>query len=83
MPVEVVRFGMRVSRCAHLLHDVCTYHVLQILAVDVCGIGDICCLPRPAHQPFSYSLDLSASAKTYSRNVRALGTLKFGYEGIF
>ena len=39
---------------------------------------------RPAHQTFSSnSLDLSAPAEAYSRNVRASGTLKFGYEGVF
>ena len=63
--------------------DVCNCHVLRILAVDDCGIGDVCCLPAPAHQPFfSNSLDLSAPEEAYSsRNVRASGTLKFGYEG--
>ena len=58
--------------------------VLRILAVAVCRIGDVCCLPAPAHQPFSFnSLSLSAPAEACSRNVRASGTLKFGYEGIF
>ena len=43
-----------------------------------------CCLPAPAHQPFSFNnLGLSAPEKAGSRNVRASGTLKFGYEGIF
>ena len=42
------------------------------------------CLPAPAHQPFSsYILDLRAPEEAYSRNVRASGTLKFGYEGVF
>ena len=29
------------------------------------------------------SLDLSAPEEAYSRNERAPGTLKFGYEGVF
>ena len=50
----------------------------------MCKIGDVCCLPAPAHQPFSSnSLDLSAPEEAYSRNVRASGTLNFGYEGVF
>ena len=50
----------------------------------MCKIGDVCCLPTPAHQPFSSdSLDLSAPEEGYSRNVRASGTLKFEYEGVF
>ena len=54
------------------------------LLVDVCKIGDVCCLPTPAHQPFSSnSLDLSAPEEAYSRNARALSTLKFGYEDVF
>ena len=54
------------------------------LAVDVCTIGDVCCLPVPAHQPFSSnSLDLSAPEEAYSRNVRASVSLKFGFEGTF
>ena len=37
----------------------------------LCKIGDVCCLPAPAHQPFSSnSLDLSAPEEAYSRNVR-------------
>ena len=67
-----------------LFHDVCSCHVLRILPVDMCRIGDVCCLPAPAHQPFSSSsLDLSAPKEAYSRNVRASGTLKFGYEDVF
>ena len=47
----------------------------------MCRIGDVCCLPVPAHQPFSpNSLDLSAPKEAYSRN--ASGILKFGYEGV-
>ena len=53
MSVEVARFWMRVSSCTHLIPDACSCHVLRILAVDVCRIGDVCCLPAPAHQPFS------------------------------
>ena len=50
----------------------------------MCRIGDVCCLPAHAHQPFSFtSLGLSAPEEACSRNVRASGTLKFGYEGIF
>ena len=79
MSVEVARFGMRVSRCTHLIPDVCSCYVLRILAVDVCRIGDVCCLPAPAHQPFSSnSLDRSAPEETYSRNARASGTLDLG-----
>ena len=49
--------------------------MLLILAVDACRIGDVYCLPAPAHQPFSSnSLDLSAPEEPYSRNVRASGT---------
>ena len=67
-----------------LISDVCSCHVLRILAVAVCRIGDICCLPAPMHQPFySTSLDLSAPEEAYSRNVRASGTLKLVYEGFF
>ena len=52
--------------------------------MDVCRIGHVCCLSAPAHQPFpSNSLDLSAPEEAYIRNVRASGTLKFGYEGVF
>ena len=84
MSVEEPRFGMRVSRCTHLIPDVCSCHVLRILAVGVYGIGDVCCLLAPAHQPFSSnSLYLSAPEEAYIRNVRASGTLKFGYEGVF
>ena len=44
----------------HLILDLCGCHVLLILAVAVCRIGDVCCLPAPAHQPFSFnSLGLS------------------------
>ena len=53
MSVEVALFGMRKSRRTHLIPDVCSCHVLRILAVAVCKIGDVCCLPAPAHQPFS------------------------------
>ena len=67
----------------HVIPDVCSCHVLRILAVAVCKIGDVCCLPAPAHQPFSSnSPGLSAREETCSRNIRASGTLKFGYEGI-
>ena len=52
--------------------------MLQTLAVAVCRIGNVCCLPAPAHQPFSFnSLGLSAPEIACSRNVRASGTLKF------
>ena len=68
----------------HLILDVCSCLVLRILAVALCKIGDVCCLPAPVHQPFSSNnLDLSAPEEAYSRNVRASGTLKFGYESIF
>ena len=64
----------------HLIPDVCSCHVLRIL----CKIRDLCCLPAPAHQPFSSnSLGLSAPEEICSRNIRASGTLKLGYEGIF
>ena len=68
----------------HLIPDVCGCHVLRILAVAVCRIGDVCCLSAPAHQPFSFNnLGFSAPEEACSRNVRASGTLKFRYEGIF
>ena len=39
---------------------------------------------HPEYQVFfSNSLDLSAPEEAYSRNVRASGTLKFGYESVF
>ena len=61
MSAEVARFGVRVCALTHLIPDVFGYHVLRILAVAVCRIGDVCCLPAPAHQPFSFnSLGLSA-----------------------
>ena len=70
--VEVARFGLRVY-FQHASHDVCSCHVLRILAVDESGIRDVCCLPALAHQPFSSnSLDLSAPEEACSRNVRAL-----------
>ena len=84
MSVEVARFGMRVSRCTHLMPDVCSCHELRTLAVDVCRIGGVCCLPCLHTNHFLLIVwDLSASEETYSRNVRASGTLKFGYEGVF
>ena len=50
----------------------------------MCKIEDVCCMPAPAHQPFSsISLDRSAPEEAYSGNVRASGTLKFGYEVVF
>ena len=68
----------------HLIPYVCGCYVLRILVVAVCRIGDICCLPAPAHQPFSFnSLGFSAPEEACSRNVCASGTLKFGYEDIF
>ena len=68
----------------HLMPDVCSRYVLRILAVAVCKIEDVYCLPAPAHQPFSfYSLDRSAPEEAHSRNVRASGSLKFGYKGVF
>ena len=82
MSVEVARFGMRELRS--LIPDVCGCHVLRILAVVVYRIGDIYCLPVPAHRPFSFNnLGFSALEEVCSRNVRASGTLTFGYEGIF
>ena len=36
----------------HLIPDVCSCHVLRILAVAVSKIGNVCFLPAPAHQPF-------------------------------
>ena len=83
MSVEVARFGIRKCAVTHLIPNVCGCHVLRVLAVAVCTIGDVCCLPAPTHQPFSFnSLGLSAPEEACSRNVRASGTLKFGYEGI-
>ena len=49
----------------------------------MCRIGDVCCLLAPAHQPFpSNSLGLRAPGEACSRNIRASGTLRFGYDGI-
>ena len=42
MSVEVALFGVRESRRTHLIPDVCSCHMLQILAVAVCKIGDVC-----------------------------------------
>ena len=68
----------------HLMPDVCSCNVLRILAVAVCKIGDVCSFPAPAYHPFSSnSLDLSAPKEAYSRNVPALTTLKFWFEGVF
>ena len=51
------------------------------MAVAASKIGDVYCLPAPAHQPFSSnSLGLIAPEGACSRNVRASGTLKLGYE---
>ena len=84
MSVEVARFGARECAVTHLMPDVCGYHVLRILAVAVCRIGDVCCFLAPAHQPFLFNnLDLRAPEEACRRNVRAPGTLKFGYEDIF
>ena len=84
MSVEVARFRMRESRQTNLIPDVCSCHVLRILAVAVCNIGDVCCLSAPAHQPFSSnSLDHSSPEEAYSRNVRASDNLQLGYEGVF
>ena len=40
----------------HLTSDVCSCHMLRIFAVAVCKIGDVCCLPAPVHQPFSFNI---------------------------
>lgn len=41
-------------------------------------------LKLKSHQPFSSNgLDLSTPEEAYSRNIRASGTLQFGYEGVF
>ena len=82
MSVEVARFGMR-GIWTLLIPDVCSCHVLRIVAVAVCKIGDVCFLPAPAHQSFSFnSLDITAPEKAYNRTIRASGTLKIGYEGV-
>ena len=76
--------GCVCSSLTYLIPDVCSCHVSRILAVDVCRIWDVCCLPAPAHQLFSSnSSDHSAPEEAYSRNVRVSGTIKFGYEGVF
>ena len=81
---EVAQFGKHKCGLTHLIPDVYGCHVLWILAVAVCRIGDVCCLPAPAHQPFSFNtLDLSASEEACNRNICASDTLKFGYKGIF
>ena len=57
----------------HLIPDACSCHVLRILAVAVCKIGDVCCLPAPAHQPFfSNKLDLSAPEVEEAYSKKAL-----------
>ena len=82
MSVEVAGFEMRKGALTRFIPDVCGCHVLRILVVAVCRIGDVCCLPAPAHQPISFnSFDLSALEEVCRRNARASGTLKFGYEG--
>ena len=54
----------------------------RLLCVGL-GLFAVCCLPAPAPQPFLFNnLGLSAPEEACSRNVRASGTLKFGYEGI-
>ena len=79
-----IRRLMIIVFTACISSNVCDCHMLRILAVAVCRIGDICCLPASAHQPFSFnSLGLSAPEETGSRNVRASGIPKFGYEGMF
>ena len=84
MSVEVARFGMRGSQKTNLIPDVCSCHVLRILAAAVCKICDVCCLLAAAHQPFSSnSLGLGAPEDACSRNLRTSNTLKLGYEGIF
>ena len=62
---------MRESRKTHVIPDVCSCHVL---AVAVCKIGDVCCLPVPAHQPFSSnSLGLSTPEEDLlSLNIHTL-----------
>ena len=78
MLVEVARFGMRKCALTHLLPDVCGCHVLQILAVAVCRIGVVCCLPVPVYQPFSFNrLGLSAPEEAY---IYGMG---YGCVGIF
>ena len=82
MSVEVARFGLRVY-FQHASHAWC----LQLSCVTDLGgwwVWNWGCLPAPAHQPLSSnSLDIRAPEEAYSRNVRASGTLKFGYEGVF
>ena len=67
----------------HFIPDVCSCHVLRILVVAVCKIGDVYCLPAPAHQPFSNSLDLNFPEEVFGRNVRLSDTLTFWYTGVF
>ena len=76
--------GCASAQSTHPMPNACGCHVLRILAVAVCRIGDVYCLPAPAHLPFSFnSLGFSAPEDACYRNVRASGTHKFGYEGIF
>ena len=78
---DLVKNDVKVASLEIYIHIL---YKLQNLAVDVCRIADVYCLPAPAHPPFSSnSLNLSVPEEAYSRNVRASGTLKFGYEGVF
>ena len=45
----------------------------------MCRIGDVCCLPTSAHQPFLFN---SAPEETCSRKVRASGTNILGMKVI-
>ena len=68
MTVEVARLGMCECANTHLMPDICGCHVLRTLAVAVCMIRDVCCLPAPAHQPFSFnSLGFSAPEEACSK----------------
>ena len=56
---------------------------MDLSSCCVQGIGDVCCLPSPAHPPFaSNCLGPGAPDDTYSKNVRASDTLNLGHEGI-
>ena len=56
----------------HLIPDVSGSHVLRILTVAVCRIGNVYCLPAPAYPPFPLnSLGLSAPEEARSKHVRA------------
>ena len=67
------------SMGAHLIFRFHAGHYTVYTVAAVYKIGYVCCLPAPAHQPFSsYSLDLGAPEASYNTNVCASGTQNLG-----